>query len=280
MGHYDVALLNEIHCLSIELPLDGPTFAVPTTWVNGRLFTSTSEKPGILAIPQHGKNEANLLEYADTSNENRMNAHKIRHSRLAKLQNVRFAVLPVHTIEEQALFKKLMLSERPGRRGNIVSDSQGMNDDEWSRFAKKWTTFCDGITIFYKQTQHLRQYLQHWIKARQEDFSIENQLIEHSPLKNDLLNPLNYVESEIPLHANPLTISESARKPPAENILVQDDIPSRREPQNRSQSGGSSEIQPSSAQNSSGEKIRKPRGPKPKDYTISDGFSIYNPKTS
>jgi hypothetical protein len=64
---------------------------------------------------------------------------KILHRHLAKQQQTRIAVLPIHTPDERALFRLFM-----------KFDESSKSQPNWTSFTSHWSEHCDGKTIFYK----------------------------------------------------------------------------------------------------------------------------------
>lgn len=67
---------------------------------------------------------------------------KIRYRDLARRQNTRVTILPIHTKAERALFKM------------FIAKTQGLfagrKEPNWIEFAKLWSDHADGINVFYK----------------------------------------------------------------------------------------------------------------------------------
>ncbi|KAG2191090.1 hypothetical protein INT47_010406, partial [Mucor saturninus] len=66
---------------------------------------------------------------------------------IARKQQAKFAIVPVHSNEEKALFE------------NILScNYESSTEPDWSHFASHWNTSADGVSIFYKTPEHLKSY--------------------------------------------------------------------------------------------------------------------------
>lgn len=107
-------------------------------WVNGNLYVPTSERLGILPVPQDVRVASGMKEY-DLHNFNK----KQQHSYLARMQGTRKAVLPVHTPAEHDLFNDLMESNN-----TFNSQSSGPS---WKLAVKVWNDLADEREgVFYK----------------------------------------------------------------------------------------------------------------------------------
>jgi hypothetical protein len=93
---------------------------------------------GILPLPQQTRNNLGLLDYHPTFAKK----HDIKYEYLARQQNTRIAVLPIHTKAECWLFA-FFVSETHG----LFS---GPREPDWVAVATKWARHADGKTIFYK----------------------------------------------------------------------------------------------------------------------------------
>ena len=74
---------------------------------------------------------------------------KTQHLHLAALQQTRFAIIPIHTPNEWALFS-LLMKEQQGQ-------FSGRTQPNCVTVSRKWSQYCDGHTIFYKVC-----LLRHW----------------------------------------------------------------------------------------------------------------------
>ena len=90
---------------------------------------------------------------------------KIRHQHLAQQQHTRVAVLPVHTPSERALYR--LLVKQPN---GLFS---GKTQPNWVTVAVEWSRHCDGIHIFYKLPEQLKNYFKTWSTNRNEANSLE-----------------------------------------------------------------------------------------------------------
>jgi hypothetical protein len=83
-----------------------------------------------------------------------------RYHFLAKALNTKFALTPLHTNEEYALFNKAL------RTGGPFSAANGPPD--FMKMAQWWSTKVDGKTIFYKFKEHLQSHYKTWNALRVE----------------------------------------------------------------------------------------------------------------
>lgn len=121
-----------------------PSFMIG--WVNGNDYETTNETFGILPLSDVTRAKLQMLPY----NPQLARDLKIRHQHLAQEQKTQFAVLPIHTPEEQALYRTL--AKRPD--GLFAGKTQ----PNWVAVAQDWARFCDGIYIFYKVSPFLASY--------------------------------------------------------------------------------------------------------------------------
>lgn len=70
----------------------------------------------------------------------------IKHASLSKRQGTRYAVLPVHTRAERALFRTILES---------LQLNQSPSDRDWITFARRWSSNANGQSIFYKVSPSL-----------------------------------------------------------------------------------------------------------------------------
>ena len=79
---------------------------------------------------------------------------------LANNQNTLFAVVPVHTKEEILLYDKPISTHKKDLYVNINSSIP-----DFDSFAKIWSSFADGVKIFYKTPEHLKLYFNKRLEA-------------------------------------------------------------------------------------------------------------------
>ncbi|KJA22277.1 hypothetical protein HYPSUDRAFT_202294 [Hypholoma sublateritium FD-334 SS-4] len=149
-GHYDIWLTNSLQELLVfvEDLLINPTHI--TGWVNGNLYTPTTETIGIISVPPDVREASGMTEYNPNLDHNR------KHHYLASKQGTRKAILPVHTPAEHALFKHLMKT----------NDAFGTRSKGpiWPQCVQVWNTYADTQEdVYYKLTEQLKTYHAHWM---------------------------------------------------------------------------------------------------------------------
>ncbi|RDB18198.1 hypothetical protein Hypma_000504 [Hypsizygus marmoreus] len=130
-------------------------------WVNGNDFEQSSETFGILPLSESMKTNLGMADF----HHKFAVQEKIRHFHLTAQQETRFAILPVHTPNERALFS-LLVKDHEGHFA-------GRTQPNWVALSRSWSQYCDGHTIFYKLPEHLKNYYKAWKEFRNEDNSIE-----------------------------------------------------------------------------------------------------------
>jgi hypothetical protein len=141
IGSYDIWTRNRISSLidvlSTRLTAIPDEFG-PNGWINGENYVQASENFGILPTPDSTRTHLGMLDFHPSFAEKK----KTKHTYLARQQNTRTAVLPVHTKAERGLFALL------------VSDVHGLfagkREPNWEAVASRWVGHSDGVTIFYK----------------------------------------------------------------------------------------------------------------------------------
>lgn len=107
-------------------------------WVNGNLYVPTSERMGILPIPEDVWHSSGMAKFSPVLND-----QKQAHRYLAQKQGTRKAILPVHTPTEIDLFRHLM-EANPA----FNSTSSG---PIWKLAVKVWNEIADREDgVFYK----------------------------------------------------------------------------------------------------------------------------------
>ncbi|XP_006463087.1 hypothetical protein AGABI2DRAFT_152387 [Agaricus bisporus var. bisporus H97] len=119
-------------------------------WVNGDLYVPTKEVIGILPIPDDVRTSSGMVSYRFALNE------KQKHSFVARMQNTRRAVLPVHTPAEQQLYQKLM------ETNTVFSPKSG--EPQWREAVVIWNQLADGTSdeVYYKLVEQLKVYHAKW----------------------------------------------------------------------------------------------------------------------
>ncbi|KAJ7676813.1 hypothetical protein DFH06DRAFT_942686, partial [Mycena polygramma] len=167
-GHYDPWIEDDNDILYQSLPFDNPRETHPG-YVNVSLFQPTQESFFISELPQHIRDSYNIpprdsprinssiapLPLVDLSG-----GRTCRYEFLAASQNTKFALTPIHTNEEYALYNS---AARPG--GQFGNSSGPPNFKE---MAKWWSTRVNGKTIFYKLPEQLQAHHKTWSGVRDE----------------------------------------------------------------------------------------------------------------
>ncbi|KAJ7664030.1 hypothetical protein DFH06DRAFT_1394036 [Mycena polygramma] len=167
-GHYDPWIEDENDILYQSLPFDNPRETHPG-YVNVSLFQPTQESFFISELPQQIRDSYNIpprdsprinssitpLPLVDLSG-----GRTCRYEFLAASQNTKFALTPIHTNEEYALYNS---AARPG--GQFGNSSGPPNFKE---MAKWWSTRVNGKTIFYKLPEQLQAHHKVWSGVRDE----------------------------------------------------------------------------------------------------------------
>ena len=116
------------------------TATLTTGWVNGNLYSPTSEVLGILPIADDIRSSSGMAEYIPALHRNEVAP---RYRFLAELQGTRKPVLPVHTLVEKKLFKELL--------ENNPAFSSESGDPQWKLAVRIWNAEADvRDDVFYK----------------------------------------------------------------------------------------------------------------------------------
>ncbi|KAH8068402.1 hypothetical protein BXZ70DRAFT_1069038 [Cristinia sonorae] len=115
----------------------------------------------------------------------------IRHRELALRQNTRYAVLPIHTAAERALFRFMITQLGSSRKENGTSTTA----PNWHVMATQWSAHCDGRTIFYKLPEHLRAHWKGWMDIVNEKSSITISQAMYDEMKSALAPSMVNVNS-------------------------------------------------------------------------------------
>ncbi len=106
-------------------------------WVNGNLYSRTTEVFGILPIPEDVRIASGMQKYIAGLDS------KQRHGFLASKQGARKAVLPLHTAAEYLLFKRLMQDE--------PAFNQQTGDPDWDCAVVAWNREAErNDEVYYK----------------------------------------------------------------------------------------------------------------------------------
>ena len=107
-------------------------------WVNGNDYVRATKIFGLLPVTETTRKQYNMQSYL----REYALREKIKHHYLARQQQTRFAILPVHTSEERGLYC-LLAKQRNGF-------FDGPNQPNWLAVTVEWSRFADGKHIFYK----------------------------------------------------------------------------------------------------------------------------------
>lgn len=144
-GHYDPWIINRIQerLAYLDAILINPIEI--RGMVNTDLYVRTQERLGILPIPDGVRIASAIGEY----NPQDPGARKQEQAYLARIQNTKKAVLPVHTPQEYKLFEELMVSSSA-----FNSTSRG---PVWKLAVRVWNERAE-LThgISYKLVEHLK----------------------------------------------------------------------------------------------------------------------------
>jgi hypothetical protein len=152
-----------------SLPFDEARKTRPG-YINTSLFKPTQESFLISELPQHIRDKYNIPRHdGPARSETEINplplvnlsgARTNRYDFLATAQDTKFALVPIHTNEEYALFNKAV---RPGGK---FAASNGPPD--FKEMAKWWSGKVNGKKIFFKIPEHLQNHYKVWNAARDE----------------------------------------------------------------------------------------------------------------
>jgi hypothetical protein len=141
IGHFDIPLKNCVASLLDFLTLQN-TFNNERPinrggWVNGNDYQDAGETFGILRFDATVCETYCMLPYDSQT------AHEMAtcHQWLSDRQGTLFAVVPVHTREEQDIFSLLMETSKA---------FTGRAEPNWVHLASEWSSHCNGKTVFYK----------------------------------------------------------------------------------------------------------------------------------
>ncbi|KAJ7826442.1 hypothetical protein B0H13DRAFT_316589 [Mycena leptocephala] len=159
-GHYDPWIEDDIDILYQSLPFDQPRETRPG-YLNVSLFERTQESFFISELPQHIRDSYNIPPHDHPLRTNTditplplvdlSGARTCRYEFLAAAQNTKFALVPIHTNEEYALFNSAV---RPG--GQFGNQSSG--PPNFKEMTKWWSTRANGKAIFFKIPEHLQNH--------------------------------------------------------------------------------------------------------------------------
>ena len=172
------------------------------TWLNGDDFEPARESFGILPFTPATRMKIGMSPYQAEYAK----GCKIKHDYLAGQQQTLVAVLPVHTVEEKALYRLLLKSN--------TGQFSGEKQPDWITLAQEWQRHANGTSIFYKvrvfQTrqdfhsltqifytqlpEHLKSYFKTWNEHQNEHNSVEQNKRAYDELQKLLSAPIGMPE--------------------------------------------------------------------------------------
>ncbi|KAJ7662182.1 hypothetical protein DFH06DRAFT_1325495 [Mycena polygramma] len=180
-GHYDPWIEDDIDIVFQSLPFDAPRQTRPG-YLNVSLFKKTHESFIVAALPQIVRDNYNIPRHAQLPSTDEKNnailnmpfaglsgARSDRYDFLASAQDTKFAVTPLHTNEEYALFNKEL---RPSGEFSVAK-----GPPDFKRMAQWWSERVDGKKIFYKFPEHFQAHFKTWNALRAELTTM--QITEH-----------------------------------------------------------------------------------------------------
>ncbi|TCD61520.1 hypothetical protein EIP91_008291 [Steccherinum ochraceum] len=193
-GSYDVSTRNRItHLLNqLSTKFERPPVGFGLGgWVNGNDYTRSKEVIGILPLPQATKTSLDMLNY------NAAFAKKaaVRHRELALRQGTQYAVLPIHTAAERALFRCMITQ---------LGENDQSRAPNWQALATRWSGHCDGRTIFYKLPEHLRAHWKSWMDIVNEKSSVSISQAAYDEMRTALVPSMTNFNSIPAAHGVPL----------------------------------------------------------------------------
>lgn len=114
-------------------------------WVNGNLYISTSEKLGVLPIPEDVRTLSGMAPYMPT-----VDSHQ-RHQYLAMTQGTCKPILPIHTDAERALFRSLQQHD--------TSFAPRTGEPDWQKAVKVWNSHADRRDNIYYKVRFCQPFL-------------------------------------------------------------------------------------------------------------------------
>ncbi|KAG0706444.1 hypothetical protein DFH29DRAFT_1066800 [Suillus ampliporus] len=117
---------------------------------------------------------------------------KIKHDYLAGQQQTPVAVLPVHTVEEKALYRLLLKSN--------TGQFSGKKQLNWITLAQEWQRHANGTSIFYKLPEHLKSYFKTWNEHQNEHNLVEQNKSTYDELQKLLAIPVGMPEITLAQH--------------------------------------------------------------------------------
>ncbi|KAG2055820.1 hypothetical protein BDR06DRAFT_970603 [Suillus hirtellus] len=174
LGSHDIWTHNWIaHLIDITTDVVEPSYQDSglATWLNGDDFEPARESFGILPFTPVTRTKLGMSPYQ----VDYAKGCKIKHDYLAGQQQTLVAVLPVHTVEEKALYWLLIK--------NNMGQFSGKKQPNWITLA-----------IFYKLPEHLKSYFKTWNEHQNEHNSVEQNKSAYNELQKLLTIPVGMPE--------------------------------------------------------------------------------------
>jgi hypothetical protein len=141
LGSYDIWTRNRIALLvDLTASVVRPSYQEcgQATWLNGNDFEPANESFGILPVAAATRAKLGMSQYRDDYAK----GCKIKHEYLARHQQTLVAILPIHTVEEKALYRLLIKS--------VKGQFAGRKQPNWVALTQEWQHHANGTHIFYK----------------------------------------------------------------------------------------------------------------------------------
>ncbi|KAJ7060532.1 hypothetical protein C8F01DRAFT_988939, partial [Mycena amicta] len=184
-GHYDHWIEDDIDTVYRSLPFEQPRQHHPG-YVNVSLFRPTHESFILATIPDSVSNAYNIPRYSQPSDNvgrgenlpivHLSGARTNRYEFLVAAQNTKFALTPLHTNTEYALFNSALRANGP------FAAIQGA--PKFKDFAVWWSGQVDGKKIFYKLPEQLSTHFKTWNAVRAEMTSMQLSERQRKPFQD------------------------------------------------------------------------------------------------
>ncbi|KAG1878532.1 hypothetical protein C8R48DRAFT_768098 [Suillus tomentosus] len=185
LGSYDIWTRNQIVLLvDTTASVVRPSYqeCSQATWLNGNDFEPANESFGILPVAAATRAKLGMSQYRDDYAK----GCKIKHEYLARHQQTLVAILPIHTVEEKALYCLLIKS--------VTGQFAGQKQPNWVALAQEWQHHANGTHIFYKLPEQLKSYYKTWNEHQNEHNSVEQNNSAYLELQKLLAAPVGMPE--------------------------------------------------------------------------------------
>ena len=199
-GHYDPWLDHEVLSKHADIQWNSKPVAISSCYNSDPLsFAQTEEQFGISKIPTALRIACDFggpepaIPFQDSAlmishiYPTQLHLSKLKGTRadiytyLASAQKTKFAVTPLHTNEEFALFNQ------PVNPGGVWSVSH-QHLPHFDRMAAWWSSKSNGKTIFYKLPEYLAGYHKKWLNHRQVKESLVASELQRRPIQRCILS--------------------------------------------------------------------------------------------